>query len=87
MPVLAPYGHAISIASTYPREWTPLHTRPKASGRGGPPKMVQEEAQRREWVTIPIRVIIHAQEEDHKGPEDQEEHSPQKEAIQEEIQW
>ena len=24
-------------AATYPREWTPLHTRPKASGGGGPP--------------------------------------------------
>ena len=36
-PAPVPHGHAISTAATYPREWTPLHTRPKASGGGGPP--------------------------------------------------
>ena len=30
-------GAATSNAVTYPREWTPLHTKPKASGGGGPP--------------------------------------------------
>ena len=36
-PAPVPHGHAISSAATYPMEWTPLHTRPKASGGGGPP--------------------------------------------------
>ena len=31
------HGNATSNAVTYPREWTPLHTQPKASGRAGPP--------------------------------------------------
>ena len=36
-PAPVPHGYAISTAATYPREWTPLHTRPKATGGGGPP--------------------------------------------------
>ena len=31
------HGNATFNAVTYPREWTPLHTRPKASGGTGPP--------------------------------------------------
>ena len=37
LPAPVPDGHANSSASTYPQEWTPLHTRPKAPGGGGPP--------------------------------------------------
>ena len=36
-PAPVPHGHAISTAATYPREWTPLHTGPKATGGGGLP--------------------------------------------------
>ena len=36
-PAPVPHGHAMATAVTYPREWTPLHTRPKATGGGGPP--------------------------------------------------
>ena len=36
-PAPVPHGHAMATATTNPRERTPLHTRPKASGKGGPP--------------------------------------------------
>ena len=36
-PAPIPHGNATFNAVTYPREWTPLHTRPKASGGAGPP--------------------------------------------------
>ena len=53
-PPAAPVPHAPAApsAATYPREWTPLHTRPKASGGGGPPNgspppgMIQAAADR-----------------------------------------
>ena len=89
-----PTSTSTSASSTWPchfhcshlsKEWTPLHTRPKASGGGGPPE-IQEEAPEQELVTIPIQEIIHTQEEEHQDPMGQEEHSPQEEAIQEAIQ-
>ena len=36
-PAPLPRGDATFNAATYPREWTPLHARPKATGGGGPP--------------------------------------------------
>ena len=32
-----PHAPAASSAARYPREWTPLNTKPKAAGGGGPP--------------------------------------------------
>ena len=39
-------------------------------------QMVQEEAQKPEWATIPIQQAIHTQEEGPQGPMVQEEHNP-----------
>ena len=36
-PAPVPHAPAAPSAATYPREWTPLNTRPKATGGGGPP--------------------------------------------------
>ena len=54
---------------TYPREWTPLHTRSKASGGAGPPDG-------------PRGGTGYTQEEEHQDLVVQEEHSPQEESIQ-----
>ena len=43
---------------TYPAQWTPLHTRPKTSGGGGP-QVQEEEEQGREQVTRPIHTAMH----------------------------
>ena len=36
-PPPVPHASAVPSATTYPMQWTPLHTRAKAAGGGGPP--------------------------------------------------
>ena len=49
-------------------------------------QIVQEEAQEQVWKTALLQATIHPKAEDRQGPMDQKEHSPQEEAIQEDIQ-
>ena len=73
------HGNATFNAVTYPREWTPLHTQPKASGGAA------RWSRRRHRVkcrTSPIQPAVHTEEEEeHQDLMDQEERSPQQEDV------
>ena len=85
-PPPVPHASAAPSAVTYPAQWTPLHTRPKAAGGGGPPKGPQIKE-----VAVEVKVIIkvvsraHHRQEEEQDQEEQD-HLHQEEDMEEAVQ-
>ena len=80
-PPPAPVAHAPAAlnAASYPREWTPLNTRPRQQEEAVRPMvhpMIQAAAVVKEQMVNPVKVVIHIQEEEQQDLMGQEEEHP-----------